>query len=75
MEDKEAVRTFDSTWFLHILLFSFDWIWARYNGVGIHFTTFQGRQSFPMHRMDGNVAIERTHQLWDIWDYSIACAG
>ena len=49
MEDTEADLTFHCTLFVDFLLFSFDWISAKYNGVGTGFTTYQWRWSFPVH--------------------------
>ena len=75
MEDTEAVWTSHCTLFLHLLLFSFDWISARYNGVGTGFTTYQWRWSFPVRRIRRKVAIERTDRLWDLWVRTIAYVG
>jgi len=47
MEDTEAVWTFHCTLFLHFLLFSFDWILARYNGVGTGFYHLPMEVEFP----------------------------
>jgi len=74
-EDTEAFWTFYCTLFLHFLLFSLDWISARYNGVGTGLTTYQWRWSFPVHRIRRKVAIERTDRLWDLWVRTIAYVG
>ena len=75
MEDTEAVWMFHCTLFLHFLLFSFDWISARYNDVGAGFTTHQWRWSFPVRQIRRKVAIERTDRLLGLWVRPIVYIG
>jgi len=68
----EAVWTFHCTCFFTSFSSLLIGLWPAINGIGMGFTTYGWRWSFPVRRIRRKVAIEHIDRLGDLWARTIA---